>query len=94
MTPDTVAVVTGASRGAGLGIAHALGSHGCTVYVTGRTEKAGQSSLGGHDPRNRRAGDVRRRQGDRRPRRPCRRRAGEGAVRSGRTRAGQASTSW
>jgi len=43
----TVAVVTGASRGAGLGIAHALGSHGCTVYVTGRTEKAGQSPLGG-----------------------------------------------
>src|SRR6478735_1503641 len=42
-----VAVVTGASRGAGLGIAHALGSHGCTVYVTGRTEKAGQSPLGG-----------------------------------------------
>ncbi len=47
MTSDTVAVVTGASRGAGLGIAHALGSHGCTVYVTGRTEKAGQSPLGG-----------------------------------------------
>jgi NAD(P)-dependent dehydrogenase (short-subunit alcohol dehydrogenase family) len=46
--PDrTVAVVTGASRGAGLGIAHALGSHGCTVYVTGRTEKAGQSPLAG-----------------------------------------------
>jgi 3-oxoacyl-[acyl-carrier protein] reductase len=43
----TVAVVTGASRGAGLGIAHALGSHGCTVYVTGRTEKAGQSLLAG-----------------------------------------------
>jgi len=43
----TVAVVTGASRGAGLGIAHALGSHGCTVYVTGRTEKAGQSALAG-----------------------------------------------
>ena len=43
----TVAVVTGASRGAGLGIAHALGSHGCTVYVTGRTEKPGQSPLGG-----------------------------------------------
>lgn len=33
-----VAVVTGGSRGAGAGIAHALGSHGCTVYVTGRTE--------------------------------------------------------
>jgi NAD(P)-dependent dehydrogenase (short-subunit alcohol dehydrogenase family) len=42
-----VAVVTGASRGAGLGIAHALGSHGCTVYVTGRTDAAGQSALGG-----------------------------------------------
>ena len=34
---NPVAVVTGASRGAGAGIAHALGSHGCTVYVTGRT---------------------------------------------------------
>lgn len=33
-----VAVVTGASRGAGAGIARALGSHGCTVYVTGRTQ--------------------------------------------------------
>ena len=55
----TVAVVTGASRGAGLGIAHALGSHGCTVYVTGRTEKPGQSPLGRHDPRNRRVGDGR-----------------------------------
>ena len=42
-----VAVVTGASRGAGLGIAHALGGHGCTVYVTGRTETAGQSALSG-----------------------------------------------
>ena len=42
-----VAVVTGASRGAGVGIAHALGSHGCTVYVTGRTQKAGESSLPG-----------------------------------------------
>ena len=42
-----VAVVTGASRGAGAGIAHALGSHGCTVYVTGRTRKAGESALPG-----------------------------------------------
>jgi len=52
MTDDSpVAVVTGASRGAGRGIAHALGSHGCTVYVTGRTEIAGQSPLSGtiHD---------------------------------------------
>ena len=47
--PDNrpVAVVTGASRGAGLGIAHALGSHGCTVYVTGRTQTAGESPLAG-----------------------------------------------
>lgn len=33
-------MVTGASRGAGLGIATALGQHGCTVYVTGRTERS------------------------------------------------------
>ncbi|MFI5718917.1 SDR family NAD(P)-dependent oxidoreductase [Nocardia sp. NPDC051750] len=38
-----VAVVTGASRGAGAGIARALGSHGCTVYVTGRTDVAATS---------------------------------------------------
>ena len=46
-----VAVVTGASRGAGRGIAIALGSHGYTVYVTGRTQRAGESALGGtiHD---------------------------------------------
>ena len=42
-----VAVVTGASRGAGAGIAHALGQHGCTVYITGRTETIGDSSLAG-----------------------------------------------
>lgn len=42
-----VAVVTGASRGAGRGIAIALGAHGCTVYVTGRSEKAGDASLAG-----------------------------------------------
>jgi NAD(P)-dependent dehydrogenase (short-subunit alcohol dehydrogenase family) len=42
-----IVVVTGASRGAGAGIAHALGSHGCTVYVTGRTEAAGDSKLEG-----------------------------------------------
>lgn len=42
-----VAVVTGASRGAGRGIAIALGSHGCTVYVTGRSEKAGDAPLPG-----------------------------------------------
>jgi NAD(P)-dependent dehydrogenase (short-subunit alcohol dehydrogenase family) len=42
-----VAVVTGGSRGAGLGIARALGGHGCIVYVTGRTEKPGESPLAG-----------------------------------------------
>ena len=42
-----VAIVTGASRGAGRGIAIALGSHGCTVYVTGRSEKAGDHPLPG-----------------------------------------------
>ncbi|HEY1492833.1 MAG TPA: SDR family NAD(P)-dependent oxidoreductase, partial [Steroidobacteraceae bacterium] len=38
-----VALVTGASRGAGKGIALALGACGMTVYVTGRS---GQVSLG------------------------------------------------
>ncbi|MCB2059092.1 MAG: SDR family NAD(P)-dependent oxidoreductase [Novosphingobium sp.] len=42
-----VAVVTGASRGAGRGIAIALGGHGCTVYVTGRTVKPGDHHLAG-----------------------------------------------
>jgi NAD(P)-dependent dehydrogenase (short-subunit alcohol dehydrogenase family) len=41
-----VAVVTGASRGAGAGIAHALGAHGCTVYVTGRTVDSGGPARG------------------------------------------------
>jgi NAD(P)-dependent dehydrogenase (short-subunit alcohol dehydrogenase family) len=42
-----VALVTGASRGAGAGIARALGSHGCTVYVTGRTRSGDESSQNG-----------------------------------------------
>jgi NAD(P)-dependent dehydrogenase (short-subunit alcohol dehydrogenase family) len=42
-----VAVVTGSSRGAGRGIAIALGSYGCTVYVTGRSQREGDSSLQG-----------------------------------------------
>ncbi len=44
---STIAVVTGASRGAGRGIAIGLGSHGCTVYVTGRSEKVGDSTMPG-----------------------------------------------
>lgn len=42
-----VAVVTGASRGIGKGIAMALGDAGATVYVTGRTTAAGQAKLPG-----------------------------------------------
>jgi NAD(P)-dependent dehydrogenase (short-subunit alcohol dehydrogenase family) len=42
-----VAIVTGASRGAGRGIATALGSHGCTVYVTGRSENEGDAEVSG-----------------------------------------------
>lgn len=34
-----VALVTGASRGAGRGIAIALGTEGATVYVTGRSRR-------------------------------------------------------
>ncbi|MFD5179966.1 SDR family NAD(P)-dependent oxidoreductase [Nocardia sp. NPDC058379] len=55
-----VAVVTGASRGIGKGIAQELGAAGATVYVTGRTTTAGRlpgtvhataeeiTALGGH----------------------------------------------
>ena len=42
-----VAVVTGASRGIGKGIALALAEHGATVYVTGRTASAGTHPLAG-----------------------------------------------
>ena len=42
-----IAVVTGASRGAGAGIARALGSHGATVYITGRSETATNSAQQG-----------------------------------------------
>jgi NAD(P)-dependent dehydrogenase (short-subunit alcohol dehydrogenase family) len=43
----TIAVVTGASRGAGRGIALALAEDGATVYVTGRTLRDGDSELPG-----------------------------------------------
>ena len=47
MTKPVVAIVTGASRGAGRGIAVSLGSHGCIVYVTGRSEKEGDGEVPG-----------------------------------------------
>lgn len=42
-----VAVVTGASRGIGKGIALGLGEAGATVYITGRTVKEGTAPLPG-----------------------------------------------
>ena len=42
-----IAIVTGASRGIGKGIALALGAEGATVYVTGRTVAPGTHKLPG-----------------------------------------------
>lgn len=42
-----IAIVTGASRGIGKGIALGLGEAGCTVYVTGRTLRNGDSERPG-----------------------------------------------
>lgn len=44
---DRIIVVTGASRGAGKGIALALAGPGTTVYVTGRTRIEGENPLPG-----------------------------------------------
>lgn len=47
MSPDPeepVALVTGASRGVGRGIAHELGAAGYTVYVTGRSRAGGATT--------------------------------------------------
>lgn len=46
-TRPLVSVVTGASRGAGRGIAQALAQQGATVYVTGRSQKSSDSPYGG-----------------------------------------------
>jgi NAD(P)-dependent dehydrogenase (short-subunit alcohol dehydrogenase family) len=47
LSENRVVVVTGASRGAGKGIALALGALGATVYVTGRTRNEGDAPLPG-----------------------------------------------
>ncbi len=47
LSSDRIVVVTGASRGAGKGIALALGETGATVYVTGRTRSEGEAPLPG-----------------------------------------------
>jgi NAD(P)-dependent dehydrogenase (short-subunit alcohol dehydrogenase family) len=44
---ESIVVVTGASRGAGKGIALALGATGSTVYVTGRTTQIRTAPLPG-----------------------------------------------
>ena len=44
---DQVAIVAGASRGAGRGIALALGETGATIYVTGRTTRSGPKPFDG-----------------------------------------------
>lgn len=43
---NRIALVTGASRGVGLGIAHELGLAGATVYVTGRSREGGPTTEG------------------------------------------------
>ncbi|HEY3504195.1 MAG TPA: SDR family oxidoreductase [Actinocatenispora sp.] len=45
MTTERVALVAGATRGAGRGIAVELGALGATVYVTGRSTSAGRSDI-------------------------------------------------
>ena len=92
-TPDPdalrgrVAVVAGATRGAGRGIAAALGEAGATVVCTGRSSVTGAAALGLRPPGDhrgdRRTGDRARRarRADRRPPRP---RAGPARSRRGR----------
>jgi NAD(P)-dependent dehydrogenase (short-subunit alcohol dehydrogenase family) len=47
LKPERVILVTGASRGIGRGTAVALAAPGTTIYVTGRTTRAGTAALPG-----------------------------------------------
>ena len=47
---DTIAVVAGATRGAGRGIARMLGEAGATVYCTGRSPTGNLSPIGRPEP--------------------------------------------
>lgn len=40
-----IALVTGASRGIGKGVALGLGEAGATVYITGRTVESGKATV-------------------------------------------------
>ena len=89
-----VAVVTGASRGIGKGIALALADEGATVYVTGRTVTTGSYPSPGTVGET--AAEVDRRGGkgiavqvDH-----AERRAGRRTLRAGQARARAVSTSW
>ena len=53
-----VAVVTGASRGVGKGVALGLGEAGATVYITGRTVIEGQAAVPLEGSVYRTAGEV------------------------------------
>ncbi len=47
LAKDRIVLVTGASRGAGKGIALALAEQGATVYITGRSREEGDAPLPG-----------------------------------------------